>query len=420
MTGSETEALALHGGPKTKTTPYGTGSKHDADAEAEALRKRLHAGPMPLAMGPSIRELRARLQELFGVRCAVPTSSGTAAVHAGLAALGVVPGDEVITTPLTDHGTVIGIMQLNAIPVFADVNPQTMMVDASTMEPLITERTRVLLPVHLAGCPTDMDGIMDLAERRGLKVLEDCAQSWLAEWNGRLVGTIGHVGIFSINESKHICAGEGGVVLTNDEEMGRYLDLFVDKSYNRSGVGPVDPVMPALNYRMSEVNAVLAIEQLKKVRALTERRHELGERLAAGIEGIPGVHLVRPPAHSRSTYWFGLLLVDREVAGVDGPGFARALAAEGIRAGSPVSRYLLQWPLFQRLNEDPRAFPTYIAPGLKKGRFRPESCPNALAMATRSVRVHLDEFCTDADVEDTIRAIRKVARWYATHRESTG
>ncbi|MBI3946039.1 MAG: DegT/DnrJ/EryC1/StrS family aminotransferase [Armatimonadetes bacterium] len=410
---AELEALALNGGPKVKATPYGTGSKHDADAEAEALRARLHAGPMPLAMGPAILDLRARLRELFGVRCAVPTSSGTAAVHAGLAALGVVPGDEVITTPLTDHGTMIGIMQLNAIPVCADVNPHTMMIDAETIAPHITPRTRVLLPVHLFGCPTDMDGIARLAGQHGLKVLEDCAQSWMAEWNGRLVGTLGHAGIFSINESKHISAGEGGVVLTDDEAVGRYTDLFVDKCYDRTGQGAAGPAMPALNYRMSEVNAVLAIEQLKRVRSIAARRYELGEMLAEGIEGLAGIRLVRPPAPSKASYWHGVLLIEPEHAGVDAAGFARALAAEGISAGAPVSRNILAWPLFQKLDADPRAFPTYIPPGLEKGRFDPESCPNANAMAVRSVRVRLDQFSTDADIQETIRAIRKVAAWYA-------
>jgi dTDP-4-amino-4,6-dideoxygalactose transaminase len=408
----EHDKLALFGGPKVKTRPYGSGAKHDARREAEALRARLEAGPLPLAKGPSVRELRRRLEELFGVRCCVPTSSGTAAVHAALAALGVGAGDEVITTPASDHGTVIGIMQLQAIPVFADVNPNTMMIDAGTVAPLISARTRVILPVHIAGCPTDMTGLMQLARQHSVKVLEDCAQSWLAEWRGRYVGTIGHAGIFSINESKHICAGEGGVLLTDSVKIGRYADLFVDKSYNRSGKGPVDPVMPALNYRMSEINAVIAIEQLHRVRRIVARRHQLGEQLATGIAGLPGVTLLRPPAPSKSSYWYGVLLIDADQAGVDGVGFAKALAAEGISAAAPVSRNMLEWPLFRRLNENPSAFRTYCPPGLGKGQFDLARCPHATALAQRSVRVHLSEFVTAADVRDTIRAICKVARWY--------
>lgn len=409
------EQLALYGGRKTKKTPYGSGAKHNAAREAEALRRRLEAGPLPLALGPSIQRLRRRVQDLFGVRWCVPTSSGTAAVHAGLAALGVEPGDEVITTPMTDHGTLIGIMQLQAIPVFADVSPETMMITAETIEPHVSPRTRVVLPVHLAGCPTDMTGIMRLARRHKLRVLEDCAQSWLAEWRGRRCGTIGDVGIFSLNESKHISAGEGGLLITNSVARGRFADLFVDKSYNRTGKGPVDPVMPALNYRLSEIAAVLAVEQLRRGERICNRRHRLGEQLAAGIDGLPGVRLVRPPAHSKSTYWYGVLLVDEDEAGVDGPGFARALAAEGINAGAPVSRNVLHWPLFQRLNANPKAFPLYRPPGLRKGRFPLDRCPNATGMADRTVRVSLDEFTTAADIRDTIRAIRKVAGWYRRH-----
>jgi len=317
----------------------------------------------------------------------------------------------------------IGIMQLNAIPVFADVNPDTIMIDAGTIEPLITERTKVLLPVHLLGCPTDMMGIMRLADKYNLKVLEDCAQSWLAEglgtkwrgeaaFQGKLVGTIGHAGAFSINESKHISAGEGGILITNDEKVGHYADLFVDKSYNRSGEGPVDPVMPALNYRLSEVNAVLAIEQLKRVRQIAEARYRLGEELAAGIEDLSGIKLLRPPPHSKSSYWGGVLLIDRDEACVDGLEFAKALAAEGIRAGAPALRNVLNWPLFQKLNQAPQAFPTYCPPSLEKGQFEPASCPNAIETAHRSVRVHLDEFTTAEDIRNTVRAIRKVVHWY--------
>jgi dTDP-4-amino-4,6-dideoxygalactose transaminase len=170
--------------------------------------------------------------------------------------------------------------------------------------------------------------------------------------------------------------------------------------------------MPALNYRLSEVNAVLALEQLKGVRDLVARRYQWGEALAAGVEGLPGVRLLRPPSHSRSSYWYGILLIDEDQAGVDGPGFAQALAAEGLRASAPVSRNVLNWPLFQRLNEDPRAFPTYCPPALEAGRFDPTSCPHANAMAQRSVHVHLDEFSTEEDLQDTVRAIRKVTRWY--------
>jgi dTDP-4-amino-4,6-dideoxygalactose transaminase len=126
--------------------------------------------------------------------------------------------------------------------------------------------------------------------------------------------------------------------------------------------------------------------------------------------------LLRPPLPSKSSFWHEVLLVDEEQAGTDGPEFARALVAEGIRAGAPVSWNALNWPLFQRLNQDSHAFPTYCPPSLEKGRFDPARCPNASAAARRSVRLHPDEFCTEEDIQDTVQAMRKVARWYRGQR----
>ncbi len=402
------ENLAIHGGAKVKTTPYGKGCKHDAAAIAAALTKRLEGvEQLPLAMGPSIMDLRRRMGELYGVKHAVPTSSGTAAIHAGLAAMRIEPGDEVITTPSTDHGTAIGIMQLGAIPVFADVDRDTMMIEAHTVEPCITDKTRAILVVHFAGCPTDMDAMMKLADARGLMVLEDCAQSWLTEWRGKKAGTFGNVGIVSFNESKHLSTGEGGVILTDDDDIAAYADGFVDKSYNRSG-GDWAPSMPAFNLRLSEINAVLALVQLDKVQWVIDRRHELGERLTRGIADLPGVSALHPPDHSKSSYWRGVIRYDPDVVGLPVETFTEALSAEGIPAGAANARCIISWPLFQTLNKDPNAFSTYRAPGLKPGMFELSRCPNAAKLLERSFQVHISEFCTDQDMQQTAEAITKV------------
>lgn len=402
--------LALHGGPKTKTSPYGRGCKHDIDAITKALRARLEGvEQLPLAMGPSIKQLRQRLCEIFGVKHAVPTSSGTAAIHAGLASIGIKPGDEVITTCVSDHGTVIGIMQLGAIPVFADIDPDTLMIEAHTVAPLITPRTRAILVVHFAGCPTDMTAMMALARQRGLRVLEDCAQSWLARWDGRPAGTLGDVGCLSFNESKHVTTGEGGVILTNDDVMARYADAFVDKSYNRTGQGPVAPSMPAMNLRMSEINAVLGLLQLDKLNWIVQRRHELGELLHAELKDVAGVRVHRPRSSSGwSSHWRGVGYYDAEVVGVPVKAFIEAVAAEGISIGAANVQCMLGWPLFQALNKDPQAFATYRAPGLKPGMFEPGRCPQAMAAASRTWQAHISEFCTEEDMRQTASAIRKV------------
>jgi dTDP-4-amino-4,6-dideoxygalactose transaminase len=167
---------------------------------------------------------------------------------------------------------------------------------------------------------------------------------------------------------------------------------------------------------LNEVNAVLSIEQLKRLHWIVETRYQLGEQLAAGIEELPGIKSLRPPSHSKSSYWGFVLLIDQDEAGVDGPGFAEALAAEGISAGAPALGNALNWPLFQKLNQNPQEFPNYRPIFLEKGQFDPANRPNTMEMAHRSVRMRLDEFCTAEDVQDTVRAIHKVARWYHFNR----
>ncbi|MFW6060505.1 MAG: DegT/DnrJ/EryC1/StrS family aminotransferase [Phycisphaeraceae bacterium] len=409
------QRLAIDGGSPIKTAPWGRGSKHPP-CEAEAVRALTADRPrLPLAMGEAILGLRQGFRELFGIAHAVPTSSGTAAIHTALAAMGIAPGDEVITTPVTDHGTVIGIMQLDAVPVFADVKPDTAMIDAETIEPCITPRTRAILPVHYHGCPADMDGITALAQKHNLHVLEDAAQSWLAQWNGRLVGTIGDAGAFSMNESKHLSVGEGGLLITNHASLAAAADKFADKSYDRhSGVNR--PTAPAMNYRLSEIAAAIGLEQLKRIESITRRRHEIGERIADALHDLAGVNMLRSPVGGRCTYWHGLLIIDPEVLTVNAKMFADALRAEGIGPAGAGVKNIMRWPLFARLNEEPSAFAGYRPPGLVPGRFAPESCPTAETLTERAVRFGINEFMMETDVDQTITAVHKVADWYTAQR----
>lgn len=406
------EKPALLGGTPTIVDEYGNGCKHGPEA-VEALRRRLSGGGrLPLAMGPSIRQFRSDAESLLGVSNVIPASSGSAAIHAGLAALNIAPGDEVVTSPITDAGTVLGILQLQAIPVFADVDPFTFMPTVEHLAGRISGKTRCLLPVHYHGTPADMDSIMELARREGLHVLEDCAQSWMARWKGRLVGTFGQAGAFSMNESKHLSVGEGGILTTNDAALARRADLFIDKSYDRSGEARMGPATPAVNYRMSEITGSLAIAQLQKLVAITDRRHQLGERLADSVESLPGLRLVRSPSGGVSTYWHGLLHVDADQADATAGEFAKMLAAEGVRCYPFEPVNLLETPLFKRLNQDPRAFHSYQPPGLKPGAFSPESCPNAAAIPGNALTITINEFISDGEMSLVIEAIEKISRWF--------
>ena len=224
------EELAIHGGPRVKTDAFGTGKRFGAE-EAKELLEALEQNTLFYHSGTKVKTFLRRFNELYGVRYSVAVSSGTAAIHVALGAAGVTVGDEVITSPITDQGTLIGILYQNAIPVFADLDPRTYNLDPASVEERITPRTKAILVVHLAGTPADMDGIMEVARRHRLKVIEDCAQSWLARFRGKLVGTFDDYGCFSTNDFKHISTGDGGLVTVNsgDEEDFQRVHAFADK-----------------------------------------------------------------------------------------------------------------------------------------------------------------------------------------------
>lgn len=251
--------LALNGGPKTKTTPFGAGKRFDAE-ELQQLREALEQNTLFYWSGRKVKQFCADFAKMYDVPYCVATSSGTAALHVAVAALGLGAGDEVITSPITDMGSLIGILFQGAIPVFADVDPHTYNLDPAAVEARITPRTKALLVVHLAGNPCDMDAILSITQKYNLKVIEDCAQSYLSTYKGRLAGTFGDVGCFSLNDYKHISAGDGGMVITKDAEIARQLAYYADKHYHRDGSGR-DPEWLAANYRMSELVGAVAIAQ---------------------------------------------------------------------------------------------------------------------------------------------------------------
>ncbi len=179
------------------------------------------SGTLTSTKGSKVKELERRFAECLGVRHALACSSGTAAVHAAVAAIDPEPGDEIVTTPITDMGALAPILYQGAIPVFADVDPRTLNVTAATLEERLSDRTRAIVVTHLFGNPCDMDPILALAEKHGVPVIEDCAQAYLARCGDRPVGTLGAVGCFSLQQGKHITTGEGGLVVTDDEALAR-------------------------------------------------------------------------------------------------------------------------------------------------------------------------------------------------------
>jgi perosamine synthetase len=407
------EELAIHGGPRVKTDAFGTGKRFGAE-EAKELLEALEQNTLFYHSGTKVKTFLRRFNELYGVRYSVAVSSGTAAIHVALGAAGVTVGDEVITSPITDQGTLIGILYQNAIPVFADLDPRTYNLDPASVEERITPRTKAILVVHLAGTPADMDGIMEVARKHRLKVIEDCAQSWLTRHRGKLAGTFGDYGCFSTNDFKHISTGDGGIVTVNsgDEEDFQRVHAFADKNYRRfSDEVMRDPECLAPNYRMTELQGAVGIAQLKKLSWICGRRHAYGERITEGIRDLPGVLPPKVPEGGWSSYWFYMFRVDESRLSCTRDQFALALRGEGIPASPGYIPHVLYR---QKMFRERRAYPGSDFPfSLSDVSYEPGLCPVAERILATSIRLPVSEFFTEKDIDDIVRAIRKVARYYA-------
>lgn len=405
--------LALHGGPRTKVTPFGTGKRFGEEEFAE-LREALEQNTLFYWYGKKVKQLCAEFAALYNLPHCVATSSGTAAIHVALASLGVGIGDEVITSPITDWGTVIGILYQGSVPIFADVDQHTYNLDPGAVEARITPKTRIILVVHLAGNPCDMDGIMALARKYGLRVVEDCAQSYLCRYKGQLAGTFGDFGCFSLNDFKQISAGEGGLVAMQDPELANQAALYADKYYHRGGSGR-DPDWLAPNYRMTELQGAVGLAQLKKLPWICERRHALGERLTGGISGLPGIYPHRITEGGWSSYWFYMLRIDEQELGATRAEFVEALRAEGV----PCTEGYITRPVYcydvlaKRQVLRNSGFP--LDPVFHEGTpsYGPGLCPVAEEVLSTACRLPINEFYTDQDIEDMIEAIRKVALYFS-------
>lgn len=383
------------------------------------LREALEQDTLFYHYGEKVKSFLKKFNEMYGVRYSVAASSGTAAIHVALGAAGVTAGDEVITSPITDQGTVIGILYQNAIPVFADVLPDTYNMDPASIEARITKRTKAIVAVHLAGNPCDMDAIMAIARKHGLKVIEDCAQSYMSVYKGKLVGTIGDYGCFSTNDFKHISTGDGGMVTVNSGDAEDYaiVHAFADKNYERFDTKVSRDIHHlAPNYRMTELQGAVGIAQLDKLAWICDKRQEYGTMLTDGLTGIPGI---LPPAvteGSSSTYWFYLFRLDTNLLNATVDAFVAALNAEGI----PCIRGYIPQPIYlQPMFQKKEAYPGTNYPfSLSDVSYDRGICPNAEAVLQTSVRMGISEFYTTDDIRDMATAIRKVATFFRKAEES--
>ncbi len=322
--------LAIHGGEPVRKEPWPGWPVHGGEEE-RALLEVLRSGTWGVN-GSRVPEFERRYAELHGAKHGVACCNGTIALQIALVAAGVQPGDEVITSPYTFMATALAILTVGGVPVFADVRRGTHNLDPDEVERAITPRTRAILPVHIGGRPADMDRLLAIAREHGLLVVEDAAQAWLASWKGTPVGALGHAGIFSFQSSKNITAGEGGIVLTNDDETWQRAWSYHNCGRTLGGEWYVHD-HPGLNYRLTEFQAAILLAQLDRLPAQQETRRRAMAVLDEELPGIEGILVPerddRVTAHGAHIY---MVRLDPEVIPVDKMTFVRALQEEGIPA----------------------------------------------------------------------------------------
>jgi dTDP-4-amino-4,6-dideoxygalactose transaminase len=309
--------------------------------EIDLVSQAIRTGTLTSTRGAFVKTLEERFAARLGVKYAHACSSGTAAVHTAIAALDPEPGDEVITTAITDMGALTPILYQGAIPVFADVDPRTYNVTAATIEARLSPRTRAIVVTHLFGNPCRMGEIMDLARAKNIPVIEDCAQAFLSAWDKRYVGTFGSIGCFSLQQGKHMTTGEGGLVVTDDDLLARRMFLFINKAWGYGDKNP-DHYFLALNYRLSELQGAVAVAQLAKLEEVVQSRRAMAELLTEKLRNLPGIETPVVDSRGFHTWWKYCLNIDARVVAGGAVGLAQALKEKGI-SSSP--RYI-QKPAF--------------------------------------------------------------------------
>lgn len=412
--------LAIEGGAPVNTSAFPAWPAFSEETVAAALQP-LRNGKVNYWTGPHGMEFERAWAEWNGARFATTTTNGTSALHTAVAALGIGPGDEVICPSYSFIASSFCVLQAGALPVFADVD-ETHTLDPSAIEPLITERTRAILVVHLYGVVADMKPILEIARRHNLLVIEDCAQCFGGVCGGKKTGTLGNAGCFSFCQSKHFTTGgEGGAVITDDEDLNWECKSFRDHGYDvrqRLKLLEMEAKLTYIhnrvgfNYRMTEIQSLIGLYELKRMDTwnLPNRRRN-ARMLMEGLKGHPLV--LFPPLDTperRNAFWWAPFVLDCERLRVPVKEFVRAMDAEGV----PV--YGVQWPEMYR----ERAFVEENGFGRRRYPFRDPAarridyartdCPKARWLSERTMSFFTHPVYQERHIQLYLEAFEKVAR----------
>jgi len=439
--------LALFGGAAARTEPFNVEPMVDGAEEEMVLRaireknfSRYIGSKMPnmedvLRMtsaeaasltdywhfmgGENVRQFAAGFAAKMGCKYAIPINAATTGISVALAAAGVGPGDEVIVPAMSYTATGSAVLLFNSIPVFVDVDPDTFCIDPAKIEDAITPRTKAILPVHLTGNVADMDALNEIADRHGLVVIEDAAQAPGAKWRGRMVGTLGKAGVFSLQQSKNIMTGEGGMIVTDDPELARRARLIIN--HGEVVFEPDDD--PAgleniigCNFRMPELCAAVGRAQLEKLDTVNDWRTRNADILREELTGLPGIVLPPSQRHgngpAEDVPHLFVALHDAEAMGCSRAAFVAALRAEGIPVGTGYLRTMYANPTFLHRV----AYGSDGYPWTGHGRdpewpvYEMGMCPIAESLLEEKFLwfYHIAYPSTEQDMRDIGRAVKKV------------
>lgn len=298
--------------------------------------------------GPVVKALEDAFCKRFKAKYAISVNSATTALHTAVAACGIGPGDEVLVSPYTMTASASAILMSGAVPVFVDIDPDTYTMDPEQIEKWITPNTKGILTVNIFGLPSNLPPIMEIAKKYHLYVIEDNAQAPGATINGREAGTIGDIGVFSLNYHKVIHSGEGGVLLTDNPELAyrcqlvrNHGEVLLDQKEN------TERIILGSNYRMTELHAAIGIEQLKKLDGFLEQRHALAEKLTNGLSELQGLKGATVPKGYTHSYYIYPIQFDSSVWGISRDVFAKAMEAEGFPLGCGYVKPIYLMKLYQ-------------------------------------------------------------------------
>lgn len=392
------ERPAVKGGDPVRTEflPFGLPSL--GREEEEAVLEVMRSGW--LTTGPKTKQFEQALATYTGAKHAIAVNSCTAALHVALAAHGVGPGDEVITTAVTFPATANVVIHQGATPVLVDVDPTTLNVTPEAIEAAITPRTKVIIPVHMAGQPADMDAIWDIARRHGLAVIEDAAHAIGAEYRGRRVGGLDGslASCLSFYPIKNMTTIEGGAILTNDDDFAERARLYslhgiskdAWKRYSNAGYQHWDTLLPGFKYNMPDISAVIGLEQLKRLDGFLERRQRFAQIYLEAFADLPEIEPLRRVTDVRHAWHLFVILLRLDRLSIDRDAFMEALRQENIGTGIHFRSLHIQ-PFYRD------------ALGLQR-----ESLPHAASVSDRLLSLPLYPKMTESDVHDVIHAVRKI------------